>query len=80
MSIPPYTLLPSRLPHDIEQSSLCYTVGPCWLSISNRAVFGMDMYTLLLSLYSYSSLGLEVLLPRSLQCLVFTNVTFLGRS
>ena len=23
----------SRLPHNIEQSSLCYTVGPCWLSI-----------------------------------------------
>ena len=23
---------------DIEQSSLCYTVGPCWLSILNTAV------------------------------------------
>ena len=22
---------------DIEQSSLCYTVGPCWLSVSNIA-------------------------------------------
>ena len=28
----------SRLPHNIERSSLCYTVGPCWLSILNRAV------------------------------------------
>ena len=32
------TPLPSRLPHDTEQSSLCYTVGPCWLSILNTAV------------------------------------------
>ena len=45
MSILPQTLLPSRLPHDIEQSFLCYTIGPCWLSISNRAVFRMDMHT-----------------------------------
>ena len=30
--------LPSRLPHKIEQSSLCYSVGPCWLSILNIAV------------------------------------------
>ena len=34
----PQTPLPSRLPHDIGQSSLCYTVGPCWLSILNMAV------------------------------------------
>ena len=27
----PQTPLPSRLPHNIEQSSLCCTVGPCWL-------------------------------------------------
>ena len=26
-------LFPFRLLHNIEQSSLCYTVGPCWLSI-----------------------------------------------
>ena len=29
---------PLRLPHNTEQSSLCYTVGPCWLSILNMAV------------------------------------------
>ena len=29
---------PSRLPHNTEQSSLCYTAGPCWLSILNTAV------------------------------------------
>ena len=29
----PQISLPSRLPHNIEQSSICYTVDPCWLSI-----------------------------------------------
>ena len=35
VSILPQTPLPPRLTHNIEQSSLCYTVGPCWLSIYN---------------------------------------------
>ena len=26
-------LFPLKLLQNIEQSSLCYTVGPCWLSI-----------------------------------------------
>ena len=30
--------LPSRLPYNTEQSSLCYLVGPYWLSILNKAV------------------------------------------
>ena len=30
----PQTPIPSRLPHDIEQGSMCYTVGPCWLSMT----------------------------------------------
>ena len=34
VSILPQTPLPSRL-HNIEQSSMCYTVGPCWLFILN---------------------------------------------
>ena len=38
VSILPQTPLPSRLPHNIEQSSMCYTVGPYWLSILNIAV------------------------------------------
>ena len=38
VSIFPQTPFPSRLPHNIEQSSLCYTTGPCWLSIFSRAV------------------------------------------
>ena len=32
------TPLPFRLPYNIEQSSLGYTVGPCWLLTSNIAV------------------------------------------
>ena len=31
-------LFPFRLLQNTEQHSLCYTVGPCWLSILNRAV------------------------------------------
>ena len=38
VSISPQTPLPSRLPCKTEQISLCYTVGPCWLSILNIAV------------------------------------------
>ena len=38
VSIPPQTLLPSRLPHNIEQSSMCCVVGPRWLSVLNIAV------------------------------------------
>ena len=37
--IPFQILLPFRLLHNIEQSSLCYTVGPCWLCILNTAVW-----------------------------------------
>ena len=37
ISILPKTHLPSRLPHNVEQSSLCYTIGPCWLPILNTA-------------------------------------------
>ena len=31
-------LFPFRLLQNIEQSTLCYTVGPCWLSILNIVV------------------------------------------
>ena len=34
----PQTPLPSKLPHSIEESSMCYAVGPYWLSILNIAV------------------------------------------
>ena len=51
VSILPQSLFPSRLPHTIEQSSLCYTVHPCWLSILNIAV-------LYFCILNYLSLGL----------------------
>ena len=38
VSILPQTPFPSRLPHNIKQSSLYYTVGLCWLSILSIAV------------------------------------------
>ena len=38
LSILPQTPLPSRPPHNIEQSSLCCMVGPCSLSILNIVV------------------------------------------
>ena len=38
VSILPQTPLPTGLPHNIEQSSVYYIVGPCWLSILNIAV------------------------------------------
>ena len=38
VSILPQTALPSRLPHNNEQNSLCYTVGTCWLCVLNVAV------------------------------------------
>ena len=34
----PQTPLQSRLPHNIEQSSTCSTVEPCWFSVLNTAV------------------------------------------
>ena len=37
VSILPQAPLPSGLPHNIEQSSVCYTVGPCWLSAAATA-------------------------------------------
>ena len=37
VSILPQTYLPPKLPHNIEQSSLRYTVGPCRLPILNIA-------------------------------------------
>ena len=39
VSILSQTPLPSRLPHNIEQSSMCYTVGPYELSVLNVVVY-----------------------------------------
>ena len=38
VSILPQPPFPSRLPHNVEQSSVCYTVVPYWLSILNIAM------------------------------------------
>ena len=38
VSILSHTALPSRLRHNVEQSSHCSTGGPCWLSILNTAM------------------------------------------
>ena len=46
-----HTPLSARLPLDAEQSSLCYTVGPCWLSILNIAVCTSPSQTPYLFLY-----------------------------
>ena len=39
-SVLPQTPLPSRLPHNSELRSMCWTVAPCWLSILNTASRG----------------------------------------
>ena len=39
ISILPQTPLPSRLPHNIEQNSMYFIVGPCWLSILNILIY-----------------------------------------
>ena len=38
VTILPPNRLPLRMPHNIEHSSLCYTIGPCWLSILNTVM------------------------------------------
>ena len=38
VSIFPQTSLSSRLPHNIEQSSMCYRVGLYWLSVLNTTM------------------------------------------
>ena len=38
-------LFPFRLLHSIGQSSLCYTVDPCWSSILNIAVDTCQLHT-----------------------------------
>ena len=50
ISILPQTPLPSRLPHNIKKSSICYIVGLYWLSILNISVCTCLSQILLLSL------------------------------
>ena len=55
-------LFPFRLLQSIEQSSLCYTVGPRWLSILNTAVWTCQFQTPNLSLPPPSPLGNKLVL------------------
>ena len=52
---------------DIEQSSLCYTVGPCWLSIRNIAIYMYHtalLYSVVGQIFRpYSSYVSETLYP-----------------
>ena len=57
VSILSQTPLPSRLPHNIEQSSLCYTVGPCWLPILNVGVGTRPSHKVSLSLGQVQTFG-----------------------
>ena len=73
VAILPQTPLPSRLPHNIEQSSLCYTnqAGPCWLSILNIAVCTSptqtepDNLNVLFNATTYNREGVMNLEPRT---------------
>ena len=38
-------IFPFRMLQNIEQSSLCYTVSPCWLSILNTAEYTCQSQT-----------------------------------
>ena len=67
VSILPQTPLPSRLPHNIERSSLCDTVGPCWLSILNIAVCTRPYQTPKLSLSPITLLGNHKFVLQSLR-------------
>ena len=60
-----HMLFPFRLLHNIEQSSLCYTVSPCWLSILNIAVCTCQSQTgfCYFSVNSLYSLGTELVNP-----------------
>ena len=51
VSILPPNPLPSTLAHNVEQSPMYYSVGPCWLSILNTAVFTCQFQTPKLSLH-----------------------------
>ena len=50
------TSLPSKLSHNIEQSSMCNTIGPCWLSVLNIAVCACKHLYFLISFILTSSL------------------------
>ena len=78
--------LPSRLPHNIEQSSMCHIVGPSWLPILNTAVCTCPFQTLKLSLQTWEFLTQLIVLLSTHQkqiaatCSGVSYVTELGLS
>ena len=74
VSVLPQTPLPSRLPHNIEQGSLCYTVGPCWLTVLNIAVCISTfqyVYNIAVCMYPFPILQLGFY-----HCKVYDYITF----
>ena len=63
-----------RLFHNIESSSLCYTVGPCWLSVLNIVVYMFKRLTLFFFLHFFSKLAV---FDFSVCCWIGFNVVFL---
>ena len=72
VSILPQIPLLSRLPHNIEQNSLCYIVTPRWLSILNIAVctyqsqtpeLSITLLRILYLLENYVSIMMVLLFP-----------------
>ena len=59
ISILPQTHLPFRLPHNTEQSSMCYTIGPYWLSIIHFVFKHWNSHTeIMLSTYLSSHVSM----------------------
>ena len=69
------TPLPSRLPHNIEQSSLSYTVGLCWLSFKIQQCIHVAFF----KMHSFSTLKTSVLafsfFSQLLSSVQFSSVT-----
>ena len=73
-------LFPFRLLQSIKQSSLCCTVGPCWLSILNVAVCTCWSQTPNLSLPLTFPCSFSVLFPPAHPCTLFGTAVSLVNS
>ena len=69
------TPLPSRLPHNIAQSSLCCTVGRCWLSILIMVV----IFVYLLSTFCVPGPGIQWLEKRQARQFWYRNCSQDGK-
>ena len=66
VSIFPQTPLTSRLPHNIEQSSICYIVGPCYPFKIQQCVYFIFSFncTVFLKFVVWMTMHITVRLPR----------------